>query len=274
MMLLVVVTNAGRGGDNSSDTGSILSDPLPQQQILRQNKGLRHFSKQVCDKVELKGVTTYNEVADELADDFATQMLEHGGAKVDQKNIRRRVYDALNVLMAMGIIQKDKKEIRWLGLSGEGDDGSSPSSSVTMREELERQRSELRELERENKRLTREVRSKKHVVRDRFRRRLQLRNLIKRNSERLSWRASDNFKYEKPYLTLPFMLVRCSRGTSVDIQKSSDGESILSFSPHEPEIIKDSDILSRLGMDKFSAGDLHQWNDTEFIRWLVDFHQG
>ena len=45
-----------------SDTGSILSDPLPQQQILRQSKGLRHFSKQVCDKVELKGVTTYNEV--------------------------------------------------------------------------------------------------------------------------------------------------------------------------------------------------------------------
>ena len=34
----------------------------------------------------------------------------------DQKNIRRRVYDALNVLMAMNIISKEKKEIRWLGL--------------------------------------------------------------------------------------------------------------------------------------------------------------
>lgn len=34
----------------------------------------------------------------------------------DQKNIRRRVYDALNVLMAMNIISKDKKEIRWIGL--------------------------------------------------------------------------------------------------------------------------------------------------------------
>jgi hypothetical protein len=33
-----------------------------------------------------------------------------------QKNIRRRVYDALNVLMAMNIISKEKKEIRWLGL--------------------------------------------------------------------------------------------------------------------------------------------------------------
>ena len=33
----------------------------------------------------------------------------------DQKNIRRRVYDALNVLMAMNIIYKDKKDINWLG---------------------------------------------------------------------------------------------------------------------------------------------------------------
>lgn len=37
-------------------------------------------------------------------------------ANCDQKNIRRRVYDALNVLMAMNIISKDKKEIRWIGL--------------------------------------------------------------------------------------------------------------------------------------------------------------
>lgn len=37
------------------------------------------------------------------------------------KNIRRRVYDALNVLMAMNIIEKEKKEIRWVGL---------PTSSV------------------------------------------------------------------------------------------------------------------------------------------------
>jgi len=34
----------------------------------------------------------------------------------DEKNIRRRVYDALNVLMAMDIISKDKKDIQWKGL--------------------------------------------------------------------------------------------------------------------------------------------------------------
>ena len=34
----------------------------------------------------------------------------------DEKNIRRRVYDALNVLMAMDIISKEKKQITWKGL--------------------------------------------------------------------------------------------------------------------------------------------------------------
>ncbi|KAI7871561.1 E2F/DP family winged-helix DNA-binding domain-containing protein [Spinellus fusiger] len=82
----------------------------------RFHKGLRHFSKQVCDKVAEKGTTTYNEIADELATDI--NLTVEGSHVYDQKNIRRRVYDALNVLMAMNIIEKDKKEIKWLGIPG------------------------------------------------------------------------------------------------------------------------------------------------------------
>lgn len=33
-------------------------------------KGLRHFSMKVCEKVRKKGVTSYNEVADELVAEF------------------------------------------------------------------------------------------------------------------------------------------------------------------------------------------------------------
>lgn len=100
----------------------------------------------VCEKVQKKVVTSYNEVADELVAEFSSGdnmspndvvssvaaatltsyqtenrhsltrslmfVLQH---VYDQKNIRRRVYDALNVLMAMNIISKDKKEIKWIG---------------------------------------------------------------------------------------------------------------------------------------------------------------
>ncbi len=41
------------------------------------DKGLRHFSRQVCEKVEIKKTTTYNEVADELV---AELKLSGGGA--------------------------------------------------------------------------------------------------------------------------------------------------------------------------------------------------
>lgn len=112
----------------------------------------------VCEKVQKKGVTTYNEVADELVAEFSSSdnhmspndsvstvsewcrlitpdedilILRYIFFNVlncvfflslsfqhvyDQKNIRRRVYDALNVLMAMNIISKEKKEIKWIGL--------------------------------------------------------------------------------------------------------------------------------------------------------------
>jgi E2F/DP family winged-helix DNA-binding domain len=91
--------------------------PPPPPPVIQQQRavGLRHFSQQVCKKVREKQVTTYNAVADELASDIQSYYTE---GQYDQKNIRRRVYDALNVLMAMGIIAKDRKEIRWLGISG------------------------------------------------------------------------------------------------------------------------------------------------------------
>ncbi|XP_029460492.1 transcription factor Dp-1 isoform X3 [Rhinatrema bivittatum] len=84
----------------------------------KNGKGLRHFSMKVCEKVQRKGTTSYNEVADELVAEFSTtdNHISPNESAYDQKNIRRRVYDALNVLMAMNIISKEKKEIKWIGL--------------------------------------------------------------------------------------------------------------------------------------------------------------
>nr|XP_048719629.1 transcription factor Dp-2 isoform X4 [Caretta caretta] len=84
----------------------------------KNGKGLRHFSMKVCEKVQRKGTTSYNEVADELVSEFtnSNSHLATDSQAYDQKNIRRRVYDALNVLMAMNIISKEKKEIKWIGL--------------------------------------------------------------------------------------------------------------------------------------------------------------
>ncbi|KIH67981.1 transcription factor E2F/dimerization partner, partial [Ancylostoma duodenale] len=99
--------------------------PLENKHSVDKSMGLRHFSTKVCEKVKEKGRTNYNQVADELvaeyfaannmnSEEFLTPIQER--QKFDQKNIRRRVYDALNVLLAMNIICKRKKDIDWVGL--------------------------------------------------------------------------------------------------------------------------------------------------------------
>jgi hypothetical protein len=69
----------------------------------------------VCQKVKEKGYTSYTEVSDELVHEQEIaekeaaargETLDHGNEPHGPKNIRRRVYDALNVLMAMNIISK------------------------------------------------------------------------------------------------------------------------------------------------------------------------
>ena len=123
------------------------------------SRGLRHFSNRVCEKVKEKGQTNYNEVrrallalgltmrarrrlqvADELVAEYFDSLSyppqSQEKQQYDSKNIRRRVYDALNVLMAMNIIEKEKKEIRWVGL---------PTSSVAERRRLEEERTQRQE---------------------------------------------------------------------------------------------------------------------------------
>ncbi|CAA6666558.1 unnamed protein product [Spirodela intermedia] len=119
----------------------------------KSGRGLRQFSMKVCEKVQSKGRTTYNEVADELVAEFADpsgSLSSPDQQQYDEKNIRRRVYDALNVLMAMDIISKDKKEIQWKGLprtSLNDIEELRYAERTALRSRIEKKAAYLRELE-------------------------------------------------------------------------------------------------------------------------------
>jgi Transcription factor DP/E2F/DP family winged-helix DNA-binding domain len=153
-------------------------------------KGLRHFSFMVSKAVESKVTTTYNEVADELvqhvmAERQKGQLVEGVGLasgtasgrkkpiKVDEKNIRRRVYDALNVLMAMDIIVKQKKEITWIGLP------------TTARQDLDM-------LEREKEFRQSEVLRKREALQELMTQQVCLHNLVMHNYQLEQAAAADS----------------------------------------------------------------------------------
>ncbi|KAI5060303.1 hypothetical protein GOP47_0024723 [Adiantum capillus-veneris] len=164
-------------------------------------RGLRHFSMKVCEKVESKGRTTYNEVADELVAEFTSEdlIVSPDQQQYDEKNIRRRVYDALNVLMAMDIISKEKKEIQWRGL---------PSTEID----------DIEPLKAENMQVRARIEEKAAYLKDLEEQIVGIQNLIERN-ERL---YQDTGSVPGNGVALPFILVQTRPHATVEVEISED----------------------------------------------------
>jgi Transcription factor DP/E2F/DP family winged-helix DNA-binding domain len=189
-------------------------------------KGLRHFSMMVCKKVEEKGTTSYNEVADELVlHVIEERRKEEPDGKFDEKNIRRRVYDALNVLMAMDIIAKDKKAIAWKGL---------PTSAHQDIEMLERER-EFRQ---------KEVVRKRQSLQDLVTQQVCFRNLVAHNLERAMELADPNDNN----IPLPFIVVNTHSSAVIQCNMSRDLTDVMFDFSAPFEINDDNTILKRLGL--------------------------
>ncbi|CAO3592706.1 unnamed protein product [Absidia cylindrospora] len=263
----------------SSSPYSTTTSTSPSSSLVlneRATKGLRHFSKQVCDKVKEHGVTTYDQVVHELTADLSSSS---SFCQFDQKNIRRRVYDALNVLMAMNIIAKDKKEIKWLGIPScyqyysntdtvadqEHNNNSHDLTDGLSTDDDYHLSQQIRAEEARNKNLLSSMSSTRYAVRDSLTMYLQLRRLIYRNQHELS---------PTPLTALPFMIMSPSNGSDQPILALSEDQkqAIISFTDfkysmqqdqQEPSstcpTFKDVDVLNHLFQHRFSSTELSSW---------------
>ena len=196
-------------------------------------RGLRFFSEMVAKKVEAKGSTTYQEVADELVNEcISGEMNNRSDAissatkqVVEHKNIRRRVYDALNVLMAMDIIRKDKKLIHWQGLpdlrTGTG--------------------SEVGELEKEKTAREIEVNKKREALFKLLQQQVLFRNLVKHNREKQKRKGTPT----KQTVSLPFCVVTYPGDTKVNIQVDPEQRDVLLQFDGAFQIYDDKDVLKK-----------------------------
>uniref|UniRef100_A0A0A9YUI7 Transcription factor Dp-1 n=1 Tax=Lygus hesperus TaxID=30085 RepID=A0A0A9YUI7_LYGHE len=191
-------------------------------------KGLRHFSMKVCEKVKKKGLTSYNEVADELVAEFTDpkHIPNSVDQQYDQKNIRRRVYDALNVLMAMNIISKEKKEIRWLGLP-----------MTTAQENVS--------LVTEKKRIADRIALKTQTLNDLLVQQISYKNLMQRNLENERNRGPPA---PNSAIQLPFIVVNSDRKTVIDCSITNDKTEYLFVFNDKFEIKDDFEVLKQIGM--------------------------
>ncbi|KAI7851119.1 E2F/DP family winged-helix DNA-binding domain-containing protein [Circinella umbellata] len=259
-------------------------------------KGLRHFSKLVSDKVAERGVTTYNQVADELA----TEIRDGRKQGYDQKNIRRRVYDALNVLMAMDIIAKDKKEIRWLGIP------HNLQQPITQQQQQQKQTNEhcsskndnqkkiifekrerlIREIQQEEQRQHNLIQSKdqmRSIVCNKMEQYVRLRQLVQRNQQRSNNIDNDKMDVDNKIISLPFFIVGCN-DPSYQVEIASDARQAIisctnnSNSQNEYDlnsssnipIYEDARVLQSLGFHHMSRQEkLGFLPDSNWSQYLI-----
>ena len=168
-------------------------------------------------------------VAEFSADPIASRAAFSGGflpgdqEPFDQKNIRRRVYDALNVLMAMNIISKEKKEIKWIGL---------PTNAAQ----------ECQDLESEKKRRLERIAQKKQQLRDLLLQQIAFKNLVERNKKVVPSPATNSI------ISLPFIVVNTDKKTVIDCSISNDKTEYLFNFDSTFEIHDDIEVLKRMGL--------------------------
>lgn len=192
-------------------------------------KGLRHFAVRVCKKVEEKGNTSYNEVADELVNEerVARQSQQQ---VVDEKNIRRRVYDSLNVLMAMGILAKDKKQISWQGLSI-----LQPPAPVIDKYRMKNVVDAARQ---------RVIEKKKNVF-ELSQQVNRIMNLIHHRNVTTGGDEGDEGD-EQHRLTIPFMIVTAKHNANINLTMTENKQDICFTFDNRFALFDDTEILKRL----------------------------
>ena len=215
------------------------------------SKGLRHFSLKVCRKVEEKGTTNYNEVADELVAEVLAQKLDPTTGLTpaegyDEKNIRRRVYDALNVLMAMDIISKEKKEIKWKGL---------PSNA----------QHDMEVLHRDKRRLEQSLAKKREHLQELIMQRVAFQQLMRRNearetaaAEQQQLQQEQNLQQdeEQRKIPLPFIIINTNSQTIIQCEMTEDRSDVF-FNFSAPfEIADDNEILKRMQLQRAPPADV------------------
>lgn len=123
--------------DNLSDLPIEAKEEKPDEEV----KGLKFIAKKLKVLLEKNKKIQYNDASRILINNFAS-------AEKDERNIKRRVYDAINVLVAAGVVTKENNKIQLVNIKQRPDlDSENQSKYIKKMKELQRLRRKAKILE-------------------------------------------------------------------------------------------------------------------------------
>ncbi len=212
---------AHRSDDEDDDEGS-------ENGKMKFNKGLKRLSIIVQEIVVKKQSTTYKEVASMILHETRESGNLQISSKIElakeEQNIKRRVYDALNVLISAGILIKEGKKVRKNEVNKKIKISSKQMTIKSLRSTIQQKKIALDKKLAQLNNITKEYEG--------------LKRLIERNKQQPS----------QSYISCPFILVKPSdeMGTNLKIVKQEDSLKFALYSNREFTVYGDMEVIAKI----------------------------
>ncbi len=156
--------------------------------------GLKEISKRVMEIIKQSGQTTYKAISDQIVNEINEKSLK------DEKNIRRRIYDSLNVMKSMKLFHRDKnsKTIMW-----NYDQEFDPLNEIDNKNEGDEKNNECKEDSKNIIELKKVIKEKKEKCALLNKELKGLKNVLERNN-REDANVPENNKLYFPFIVIEF----------------------------------------------------------------------
>lgn len=197
-----------------------------------QKHSLINISKLVFEFLKAVGHTTGNEVTLHIKNVIYSK----NNSQPNQKNIQRRVYDAINVMCAAGLIRKNRQEIQFIRRSDQENHNHGANDETNSNEKKEEEKSD--EIEEKIKAKINELEDKRKKL---------IKNYLTMKFYEKYYKLNDAYpqrKFQKK-LEFPFDLIKYDSSSPIKITSKDDASRYLLLSNSELVHLTPYDIIKK-----------------------------
>ena len=197
-----------------------------------QKHSLINISKLVFEFLKAVGHTTGNEVTSHIKNVIYSK----NNSQPNQKNIQRRVYDAINVMCAAGLIRKNRQEIQFIKRTDQENHNHGANDETNSNEKKEEEKSD--EIEEKIKAKIKELEDKRKKL---------IKNYLTMKFYEKYYKLNDAYpqrKFQKK-LEFPFDLIKYDSSSPIKITSKDDASRYLLLSNSELVHLTPYDIIKK-----------------------------
>ena len=197
-----------------------------------QKHSLINISKLVFEFLKAVGHTTGNEVTSHIKNVIYSK----NNSQPNQKNIQRRVYDAINVMCAAGLIRKNRQEIQFIRRTDQENHNHGANDETNSNEKKEEEKSD--EIEEKIKAKINELEDKRKKL---------IKNYLTMKFYEKYYKLNDAYpqrKFQKK-LEFPFDLIKYDSSSPIKITSKDDASRYLLLSNSELVHLTPYDIIKK-----------------------------